>query len=347
VSGVYTGGGLVQLKINDNSATAKNFTLPTVSRPTNFDFIYKDDTGAINPASAGTYSYTLNIIPSGVTIYGLASKLEVTYQFAPNSCVDGAATNEKVKTTEFYVAQLNNFSSSASLPVNIYIGDNLTGVSSPVKSVYFLISGVYSGSGVLTVDLNSSGVKNFSLPAPSGPTNFEFIYRDDSGIINPASAGLYNYSLNLSETGLSISNLSIKAVLTHRYKPVSCGASYPPYGDLISSVYDSTSNTDGAAYNSIMWKGALGGASFDQGKVKFQMAASDNSTGPWNYYGGTTCGSNDWYESLPNVPTEIACNTQFNNKRYFRYKIRLCSTDCLASGVTTPQVDDVIVNWSP
>jgi len=347
VSGVYTGGGSLQLKINSSSATAKTFTLPTASYPTEFEFIYKDDSNLINPSSAGTYSYTLNVIPSGVTISGLASKLEVTYQFAPSSCVDGAPANEKVKTTEFYVSQINSLSPSATLPVNLYIGDNLTGVTNPVKSVYFVISGVYTSSGVLTADLNSAGAKNFSLPSASGPANFNFIYKDDSGVINPSSSGTYSYNLNLSQIGLNISNLNVKAILTYRYKPVSCGVSYPPYGDLVSAIYDSTANTDGAAYNSIMWKGSLGGASLDKGQVLFQLAASDSTSGPWNYVGGATCGSSDWYNAASGTPVQIDCYSQLNNKRYFKYKLRLCSDDCILSGNTTPIVDDVVVNFSP
>lgn len=347
ISGVYTGGGSLQFKINGDNATAKTFTLPTVAGPTDFEFIYNDDSSLIKPTSAGTYNYILNVLPSGVTISGLAAKLEVTYQFAPNTCVDGAPTNEKVKTTEFYVGQLNNFSADTSLPVNLYIGDNLTGVTSPVKSIYFLVSGVYTGSGVMFLNINSSDNKNYFLANVSNPTNFNFIYQDNSGQINPVSSGTYNYNLNFSQLGLVVSNLNVKAVLTYRYKPVSCGLSYPPFGDLISAIYDSTANTDGAAYNSIMWRGALGGASFDKGQVLFQMAASDSSSGPWNYVGGNTCGSSDWYPATAGLPTQISCYSQLNNKRYFRYKLRICSDDCILSGNSTPTVDDVVVNFSP
>jgi len=346
VSGVYSGGGSVQFKINSNGATAKTFTLPSVSNPEDFDFIYNDDSSLISPSSAGSYSYTLNVIPSGVTISGFAAKLETTYQFAPSSCVDGAPANEKVKTTEFYIAQLNSLS-SATLPVSLYIGDNITGVTNPVKSAYFLISGVYTGSGNLTANLNSTGAKTFSLTSVSNPTSFNFIYKDDSGQINPSTAGVYSYNLNVSQTGLTVSNLNVKAILTYRYKPVSCGVSYPPYGDLVSAIYDSTANADGAAYNSIMWKGKLGGVSLDKGQVLFQMAAADSTGGPWNYVGGTTCGSGDWYNAASGTPVQLNCYTELNNKRYFRYKIRVCADDCILSGNSTPIVDDVVVNYSP
>ena len=348
VSGVYSGGGSVQLKINSDSVTAKTFTLPSVSRPTNFEFIYKDDSGKINPLTAGSYNYTLNVIPAGVSISSLASELEITYQFAPTPCVDGVSNNQKVKTTEFFVGHTDNLGSMVNLPFSIYIGDDLSGISEPVKSAYFLITGVYTGTGTLSTSLGSDPVNNqFFLSGGSTPTNFNLIYNDGLGRIKPTTAGSYNYTLNISQSGLSISNLNIKMVLTHRYKPVNCGASYPPYGDLISAVYDSSTDTNGSAYNSIMWKGKLGGLNFDQGKVRFQLATADNPSGPWTYVGGNTCGSNDWYDATPGTAVELDCYPQFNNKRYFRYKIRLCSDDCAVSGFNTPQVDDVVVNFSP
>jgi hypothetical protein len=348
VSGVYTGGGSIQFKIDSNNGTAKTFTLPSVSRPTDFELIYRDNSGYINPTSAGSYNNTLNIIPSGVTISGLAAKLEMTYQFAPTTCVDGASTNEKIKTTEFFVGQDSGALGSTMMPFTIYLGDDLSDITNPVKSVYFLVSGVYSGSGTLALTNDSSGTSTvFSFANASVSTNFNLIFQDNYNLINPTSAGSYSYNLYLNPSGVTISNVSVKAVLTHRYKPVSCGAGYPPFGDLISAVYDATVNISGPAYNSILWKGQLGGPSFDQGLVRFQVAAADNSTGPWNFVGGSTCGSSDWYEAVPNTAIELNCFNDWNNKRYFKYKLRICADDCISGGTVTPQVDDVVVNFSP
>jgi hypothetical protein len=355
ISGVYTGGGSLQLQIDSDPASARTFMFPTVSNPTDFDFIYNDFAGKLNHSSAGVYSHTLNIIPSGITISNLGAKLNTTHQFAPTSCADGQPTNQKVKTSEFFVGSYtSSFDGSAeaivSAPFSVYIGDDISGIANPIKSFYFVVSGVYTGSGTLDMSIGNLGAgttTSFSLANSTNPKNFSFIYNDSYGQINPTSAGTYNYNLNLGISGPTVSNLAIKAVMTHRYKPVSCGSGYPPYGDLVSTVFDSTANADGPAYNSIMWQGKLGGASLDQGKVKFQIAASDSSSGPWNYYGGSTCGSNDWYEAAPDTAIELVCHPQVNNKRYFRYKIRICSNDCTLSGTETPQVDGVIVNWSP
>jgi hypothetical protein len=234
------------------------------------------------------------------------------------------------------------------MPFTIYLGDDLTGITNPVKSVYFLVSGVYTGSGTLSLTNDSSGTSTvFSLANAAVATNFNLIFKDKYNLINPTSAGSYSYNLYLNPSGATISNVSVKAIVTHRYKPVSCGAGYPPFGDLVSAVYDSTANTDGPAYNSILWKGQLGGPGFDQGLVRFQVAAANSSAGPWNFVGGTTCGSSDWYEASANTSIELGCFTELNNKRYFKYKIRICADDCISGGTVTPQVDDVVVNFSP
>jgi hypothetical protein len=351
VSGVYTGSGSLQLQIDSDSSTIKTFTFPNAAQPKDFHLVYRDSSGILGHTSAGIYSHTLNVIPSGITISNFGAKLSTTHQFAPATCVDGQPTNQKVKTSEFFVASYSNsINSNVVLPFSVYIGDDISGITNSVKSFYFSVSGVYTGSGNLSMLISDDGSgtsTSFYLPNVGSPTNFNFIYKDIDGKINPTSAGNYNYNLNLGVSGPTVSNLAVKAVMTHRYKPVSCGVGYPPYGDLISTVYDSTANADGPAYNSIMWKGKLGGASMDQGQVKFQIAAADSSSGPWNYTGGVTCGSNDWYEAVAGSSVELTCHPQVNNKRYFRYKIRICADDCIIGGADTPQVDDVIVNWSP
>lgn len=122
-------------------------------------------------------------------------------------------------------------------------------------------------------------------------------------------------------------------------------------GVLDSAVFDAVTPTgalQGPAYNSIMWKGSQNGSS---GKVQFQFATSDSSSGPWNFYGSQTgtCNTSNYYDTTgTDVPVELSCSpTYHNNQRYFRYRIRICSLDCNASGSASPIVNDVIVNWAP
>ena len=108
---------------------------------------------------------------------------------------------------------------------------------------------------------------------------------------------------------------------------------------VISQTFD-TNATNGAGYQSIMWKGSEPTGT----NVRLQLATSNSSSGPWTYIGGSTCATTDWYAPAPNVSTKIGCHSVNNNKRYFRYKVFL---DANATRDVIPQVDDVIVTWSP
>lgn len=122
-------------------------------------------------------------------------------------------------------------------------------------------------------------------------------------------------------------------------------SSMPVSGELYSAVFDT--GDGGAAYNAILWNGSFGSST---GRVLLQLATSNSTDGPWSFVGGSTCGSNDWYEpGGPGEAVEITCSPGYhNNERYFRYRIQLCSdADCSNAGDVSPVVDEVVVNWSP
>lgn len=362
VSGVYTGSGSLTLTIDSDAATSQAFTLPNVgSTPTPFEFVYKDPSGKINPSSAGSYDYTLNLVPSGVTFTTFGVLMKETHRFVPASCADG--TTQKVKTNEFLLA-----SSDASVTAErtdsftLYLGDNMAGITAPLKSLQFTVSGVYTGGGTVTMSLNSDAAtaQAFTLPTVSAPTHYEFIYKDPTGSISPTSAGSYDYTITTNPSGVTLYQLGITTRETHRYVPPACGG-MPIKGELYSGVFETTSTTTGASYNSILWKGVLGGPGANEGKVRFQLAASDctngatNSpncdTGSWSFIGGDTCQVGAWFDpGAPDTSYDLqssSCIAQWNNKRYYRYAVQICSSDCSGSGSYTPRVDDVIVNWSP
>jgi hypothetical protein len=360
VTGVYTGtGGTLTLSLDSNSATIQTFNFASVSNPTPFEVLYNDPSHKINPTSAGTYSYTLNILPTNITLSGMAAKVIMSYESIPSSCPDGAATNEKIKTTETFIgnsaAQISGSSFNPSF--SLYIGDNISGVTNSIKSAVIAVSGVYTGSGSLELRLNnnSSSSQVVTFTNVTNPTSFEILYKDPTETINPTSPGTYTYTLNVIPTGITISGFGAKAVMSYRYKPPACGGSLPPYGELISPLFDSGVNS-GAAYNSIMWRGTVNGGT---GKVTFQFAAADSPAGPWYFYGddGSGCGSSatgntKYYSpSGPDTPSELSCALAFhNNKRYYKYKVRICAeSDCASSLPTSvsPTVDDVIISWSP
>lgn len=174
-------------------------------------------------------------------------------------------------------------------------------------------------------------VKNFNLKTSTTVTN-----------LTPGKA----YSFSLWAYDLA-GNKSSSTYVWSKTMP-----GFHPSGQITSLVFDSTqSSSYGPAYNSIMWLGSLNGGN---GRVRFQLASSDNTTGPWNYFGssdgGVTCNSASWYDpGAPNTPIEISCAPANNNgHRYFRYLVQLCSnSDCTSIGSITPTVNNIIVNWSP
>ena len=105
---------------------------------------------------------------------------------------------------------------------------------------------------------------------------------------------------------------------------------------LVSSILD-TGVSGGACFNSLLWQGSLG----TDGIVKFQIAFSNSSSTVNTYYGPTS--TSDWYQPNPNVSTAFptAGSASPQNNRYIRYKVQLSTSS------TTPQVNDIIINWSP
>lgn len=142
-----------------------------------------------------------------------------------------------------------------------------------------------------------------------------------------------------------------------QYAKAVVGSGLPISGALDSAVFDTFDGggaNKGPAYNSMMWNGTEG-----SGKIRFQLATSDSSSGPWNFYGssdgGVTCNSSTYYDTLtsgagggPGKPVEVSCGpTYHNGHRYFRYRVQICSSNCSAAGDTSPVVSSVVVNWAP
>ncbi len=119
-------------------------------------------------------------------------------------------------------------------------------------------------------------------------------------------------------------------------------------GYLISSIVD-TQETGGVTLTNIIWQGTQPSGT----SVDFQMALSNSTGGPWTYAGPG--GATDaWYGAeCPTVgaadpaagPSKSICvdKTLTKNQRYLRYKIRLQSN---MNQNETPNIEDVILNWS-
>lgn len=108
-------------------------------------------------------------------------------------------------------------------------------------------------------------------------------------------------------------------------------------GSMTSVIFD-TGQTNGVAFNSIKWKGALPTSAH----VRFQFASS-NSTTTWNFIGPD--GTSATYYEAAGPDQVIPISLQYhNNHRYFRYKIYLDPTSDYSS---SPTVYRVIINYSP
>ncbi len=117
---------------------------------------------------------------------------------------------------------------------------------------------------------------------------------------------------------------------------------------LESSIFD-TQVVGGVTLNSIIWQGSNPAGTC----VKFQIAVSNSSSGPWNFWGkDAACdGEGDTDQFFGSCPTETdtaieikGCNRDWiKDNRYLRYKVIL-ESDFEQS--LTPRVDNVILNWS-
>ncbi len=182
---------------------------------------------------------------------------------------------------------------------------------------------------------NSEYTNNACISVPTGGT-VSVAYQADNCDDYDTTLGSISGTTNahVGNTTAYITKICGTAVLTSNKAATST---------LTSSIFD-TGLSFGGAYNSIMWKGLLPGGT----KVRFQFSTSASTTTEWNFYGGPTCGALDWFDTTaPDVAVELKCPTLFNNMRYFRYKVQLCSGDCTTASEFTPTVTDVIVNWAP
>lgn len=310
---------------------------------------YDGGAGSLADIVSASTDYKYNLYVKGTAAGGKysidAASLKLTYQFSASGSVF-------LKTNQFFVGI-----EAGQTPSGTVISKNFSvsiGESNPaVKSVFVEVSGIIRGSGAANT-MEISVVKQgnpasyvsypIDLSATTSTSQFRLLYPVSSLVFLDADyPGTQSYDFYYRLTGSTTYLMSAKLIVTYRY-----GVSgLPISGNLTSTIFDVSlmgGAADGAAYNFLMWAGNLGGA--PGGKVRLQLATSDSSGGPWTYY-GSTCLGGSYYQLAPSTPVEIGCPTVHNNKRYFRYKITLCSNDCVTAGSFNPQVTDVYVNWSP
>jgi hypothetical protein len=107
--------------------------------------------------------------------------------------------------------------------------------------------------------------------------------------------------------------------------------SYSNSGDLISSVKDSAPGTGTTTWNSISWTAATPADT----SVQFQVAASNLSTGPFNFVGPD--GTAATFFTTSGVSLSL-----FNGFRYLQYRAFLNTTDT----TVTPALSDVTISYT-
>lgn len=299
--------------------------------------------------------------------------------FAPEEKQPPARQMRTLKFSIFQEPAVLVDGTSTTTPFSLFIGEQ----DPIIKDVYVEITGMTKNTVTVTADIRNTGgatcsesfatprAKSYAIDSTNQQNHFNILYAG-TGTTTVASLrycleqiitapGSYSFEFKNGISGGNASALQARMVVTYQYTPPSEGGALPIKGELTSAVFDS-GVTDGAAYNSVMWKGSVEGT----GKVRFQFASSDCengatnaptcSVGTWQFIGGSTCGAGDWYDTLtsgsgggPGKPVELSCAAvNHNNDRYYRYKIQICSNaDCSSAGSTSPEVSDVVVSWAP
>ena len=252
--------------------------------------------------------------------------------------------------------------SSVTRNANIFIGDQ----SPVVKDAFVEVRGVtkQAASQTITLDIRSTSgsvctetfatprERAFTVNASGKDTRFKLLYTGNGssgvsslvyclGQIITVPSG-YSFDMKIAVSGADVSLASARLVVTYQFTPSAAPSSLPAIGTLISPTFD-TYAVNGANFNWILWKGLKPAGT----QVRLQFASADASGGPFTY-AGPDCSAATYYEPAADTAVEIRCLATHNNKRYFRYRVQLCSSsDCATPGTQNPEVTDVIVNWSP
>lgn len=155
--------------------------------------------------------------------------------------------------------------------------------------------------------------------------------------IDPPTGELRGWAWNDAIGWISMNCVNAGTCGTINYKVKTSWVSVPDSGSLTSPIFDLGSD---ATLNAVIWKGITNG-----GTVRFQIAASALSTGPWNAtdYKGPDGTSGTMYSSTGPDTSTMVSPRNFSNVRYMRYKIIIESN---AGRTDSPEVRDIIVGYS-
>ena len=246
---------------------------------------------------------------------------------------------------------------------------SISETSPSVQSAFIQITGIaYPAAGTSTSGVTISiddetftteRAEFFRTNATPKGRSFTLLYDASAYFAGQITApGDYTFVWDALLQNVEYGSLAVELITTYQYEPIN--PLMPIWGTLDSGVFD-TQTPVGAGYNALMWRGTLGGPTFDQGRVQLQLATSHCENGasnapacddgaPWEFRGGALCSADAWFEVDADKPLDLhatGCLPQWNDKRYYRYRVKICSVECETAGLYTPTVEEVIVNWSP
>lgn len=332
----------------DSQGAGMDYTLGGSSKAKPFSLKYNALPVILSADFPGAKNYTLFLKGASETGNGtfsvFSAKLVLTYNYS-------ASGESFLKTTKFFIGQEPGNTPDTIAAIKDFTV-TITEKSPVIKSVFIEASGIAKGSNIGVIDISAvdrgqpAVYDSYSLDLGPAPSSARFLARHNASanIVSSSFPGDADYTLYLRGGGFSTNLWNAKLIITYKYSVIA--GNLPAKGELISSTFD-TGIDGGAAYNSLMWKGSLNGGF--AGQVGLQIAASDSNAGPW-LFEGPDCTSGSIYITDAGAPISIEtdCAPNHNNKRYFRYKVIICSSvDCATSGSINPQVDEVAVNWSP
>ncbi|MBI2450973.1 MAG: hypothetical protein HYV52_01375 [Parcubacteria group bacterium] len=345
-------------------ASYSNYLIPIGTAPSQFKILF--------PITlSGTANYTLCLKGSGPagSVFSLwNARLVATYN----------GSGAQMKTQEFFITQESSTLTDGTIlnggggrTFDVFIGDQ--GIIS-VKSAFI----EFTGEALTTTATGQIEMNAFLTGATPEPAleshavnhggislTSPFNILHDFLSIMTGFPGTKNITTKFKPTGFDAKVLIGRAFVTH--STAAAGSGPPPTGEVVSSTFDTTL-TGGGAMESILWKSAT--VQPLNTVVRFQIASSDTNTDwlesgcgaantapPSGCFSGPDGTPLTWYSGDPayvsnltnipkNTPVKIR-ESHHKNRRYFRYKIQLCSnSDCATSGVDTPTVEDIIINWS-
>lgn len=282
---------------------------------------------------------------------GFSSETNIEY-----ASIAGSIYIADFATTE--ASSTNNIDSTNKWAWNDVIGwidFNITGTVTVTSSS---ISGyASSGVGYIALDCATSPSPSCS-PSSYGVTNdgtgvlSGFAWNDAIGWIKFKSTSGPSYGVTIStSTGdfsgfawndvvgwFSFNCADISACGTSNFKTQTLWSNTVSTATLTSSIFD-TEIAGGAGFNTIMWQGTQPTGT----AVKFQIATSASSSGPWNYLGPDGTDATYYQPAGPDVQTKLI-KALHDNNRYVRYRVTLESN---IEKTYSPLVSNIVIGWSP